>query len=177
MLTPVEIGQIIAATKMAYPNYKVDDMDVAVNMYTALFRDYTYEQVSNALMAYIKTDTSGFAPSIGQLIDKIVVDDTGLNEMTAWALVSKALRNGYYGAEEEFNKLPEIVQQTLGSPAQLRVWAADEHFNESVVSSNFMRAYNITKSRMKTDIILGGTNNGIKGNNRQQLSDGIQEGL
>ena len=65
-----------------------------------------------------------------------------LNEIEAWTLVSKALRNGYYGAEEEFAKLPPIVQKAVGSPAQLRMWATtDESSVESVISSNFMRTY------------------------------------
>lgn len=173
MLTPSEIGQIIAAIKTAYPNYKCEDVDVAIDMYSALFKDYTYEQVKNAVIAFIKTDTSGFPPSLGQIIDKIVVVNNDLNELSAWALVSKALKNGYYGAEEEYNKLPEPIQKALGSPAQLRVWAIDEHFNESVVSSNFMRAYKATLERMKNDVILGGLNNGIESNDRRQISNGI----
>ena len=64
-----------------------------------------------------------------------------LNELEAWTIVSKALRNGYYGAEEEFEKFPPIVKKVVGSPSMLQMWATDEYFNESVVSSNFMRAY------------------------------------
>ena len=43
-----------------------------------------------------------------------------LSEAEAWAMVSKAARNGLYGAREEFEKLPEDVKQAIGTPDQLK---------------------------------------------------------
>ena len=71
-----------------------------------------------------------------------------MGEVEAWALVSKACRNGYYHAEEEFNKLPKTVQTTIGSPRMIREWSTlDESTLESVIASNFMRAYKVTQTR------------------------------
>lgn len=65
-----------------------------------------------------------------------------MTEQEAWALVSRALTNGYYGAKEEFAKLPSAVQATVGDPEQLREWAAmDRATVQSVVASNFQRSY------------------------------------
>ena len=62
--------------------------------------------------------------------------------MEAWSLVSKALRNGYYGAAEEFNNLPPLVQKAVGSPDNLRNWSqTDVKAIETVIQSNFMRSY------------------------------------
>ena len=62
--------------------------------------------------------------------------------MEAWALVSRAIRNGYYGAEKEFEKLPPLVQKAVGTPGQLRNWSqTDMESIENVVQSNFMRTY------------------------------------
>ena len=55
----------------AFPNYKPPDKTVAVNTWFLMLSDYPYQQVQMALKAYIATDTSGFAPSIGQIIDKM----------------------------------------------------------------------------------------------------------
>ena len=65
-------------------------------------------------------------------------------------LVSKALRNGYYGAEQEFEKLPPLVQKAVGAPSQLRNWSqTDSESVENVIQSNFMRTYRqeLAKSR------------------------------
>lgn len=153
MITTDEVKRILAAIKIAYPNFKVENPQLAVDMYKAMFQDYTYEQVETGVRRFIATDRSGFAPSIGQIIDNIVKvkEPEELSEMAAWNLVAKALRNGNYGAEEEFNKLPPLVQKAVGAPSQLRMWAADDEFNESVVSSNFMRSYRAIVSRSHED--------------------------
>jgi hypothetical protein len=88
--------------------------------------------------------------------------------MEAWSLVSNAIKNGYYGAEEEFAKLPEVVQKAVGTPANLRAWAhTDEASIENVVQSNFMRTYRTVVKReteyakMPTSIknLIGGASN------------------
>ena len=58
------------------------------------------------------SDTSGFAPSVGQILAKlkVITEPEGISELEAWAMVSKALRNGLYGSESEFDKLPKNVQ-------------------------------------------------------------------
>ena len=39
------------------------------------------------------------------------------------------------------------MQRAVGVPEQLRIWAIDENYNEVVVSSNFMRSYQVVVSR------------------------------
>ena len=139
-----EARKIIAVMMVAYPNFKPVDVNFMAQEWANMLSEYTYQQVDVALRCYIMTDISGFAPSIGKIVEKIkaVSEPKELSEIEAWTLVSKALRNGYYGAEEEFAKLPPTVQKAVGSPAQLRMWATtDEKSVESVISSNFMRTY------------------------------------
>lgn len=135
-----------------YPNYKPSNLSETVDVWNMMLEEYSYEQISVALKAYVHSDTSGFAPSIGQLINKLheVQAPQELNEMEAWLLVGRALRNGTYGAVEEFNKLPPLVQKAVGSPDNLRNWAqTDSESIENVVQSNFMRTYRIVVNRAK----------------------------
>lgn len=61
---------------------------------------------------------------------------------------SKALRNGTYGAVEEFNKLPPLVRQAVGMPDNLKNWAtADYQTIETVIQSNFLRTYEVVVKR------------------------------
>ena len=148
-MTREETVKIIRIMVDSYPNYKPNDISETVDVWQMMLSDYDYNIVAMALKAYILSDTSGFAPSIGQLAAKIqtITKPQELNEMDAWSLVSKAIRNSGYNSVEEFAKLPSLVQKAVGLPDQLRVWALDENYNEQVVSSNFMRCYRNELSR------------------------------
>ena len=67
-MTRDETIQILMMVQAAYPNYKPSDKTVAINTWNLLLSEYSYSQVESGLRAYILSDTSGFAPSIGQLI-------------------------------------------------------------------------------------------------------------
>lgn len=146
-----EARKIIAVLMVTYPNYKPIDTDLAVKTWTGAMEEYSYECVSTALKAYIRSDSSGFAPTPGQLIDKIqnMIVPEELNEMEAWALVSKAIRNGGYNSAFEFAKLPPLVQKAVGLPDQLRIWALDKNYSEDVVSSNFIKCYRAVSQKEK----------------------------
>lgn len=151
-MTREETIELLMVIQSAYPNFKPPDKTVAVDTWYTILKDMDYNVVQMGLRAYITSDTSGFAPSIGQLINTIytIQNPQELNEMEAWFLVSRAIRNGYYGAVEEFNKLPPLVQKAVGSSDNLRNWAqTDSESIENVVQSNFMRTYRVVVNRAK----------------------------
>ena len=135
----------------SYPNYKPNNISETVDVWQMMLSDYDYNLVAMALKAYILSDTSGFAPSIGQLVDKMksITNPQELNEMEAWALVCDALKNCGYNYAEEYAKLPPLVQKAVGLPTQLQTWALTENLNKDVVGSNFMRCYRIEVERQK----------------------------
>ena len=148
-MTREETVKIIRIICDSYPNYKPNNLSETVDVWCMMLSDYTYDQVSVALKAYILSDISGFAPSIGQLVGKIqtISQPQELNEMEAWSLVSRAIRNSTYNSVEEFAKLPPMVQKAVGLPNQLRTWAMDENYNEQVASSNFIKCYRTEVAR------------------------------
>lgn len=150
-MTDKETRKIIAVLMVAYPNYKPINIDFAVSVWTDMLSDYSYSEVDMAIKAYILTDTSGFAPAIGQVIDKIksITTPRQMTDAEAWALVRKAISDSSYNATDRFNELPVTCQRAVGSPAQLRMWALDTEFNENVVSSNFMRCYRTEIARQR----------------------------
>lgn len=127
-----------------YPNFKPEDLSRTIDAWQVMLEEYSCEQVAVALKAYITSNTSGFAPSVGEIVAKIqlVSQPQELDGMAAWGLVSKALRNGTYGAVEEFNKLPPLVRQAVGIPDNLKNWATSDYQTiETVIQSNFLRTY------------------------------------
>ena len=134
----------------SYPNYKPNDISETVDVWNVMLSDYDYNLVAMALKAYILSDTSGFAPSIGQLVAKIqlLTEPQELSEMKAWSLVSKAIRNSGYNSVEEFANLPPLVQKAVGTPDNLRNWAVSDYQTiESVIQSNFLRTYRTVVKR------------------------------
>ena len=147
-MTQTDTLAILGVLKAAYPNFYKDmrrsEADGIVALWTEMFKDEPAEVVALAVKAHIANDKKGFPPHIGAIKDAIVkiMQPDQMTEQEAWALVAKALRNGTYGAEEEFQKLPPVVQRLVGSPSQLREWAAmDTDTVQSVVASNFQRSY------------------------------------
>lgn len=150
-MTIKDARKLIAVFMVTYPNYKPIDTELAAATWADAMSEYTYEQVSVALKMYLKTSTSGFAPTPGQLIEKIqvVTQPELLSETKAWAIVRSSLsRCGYYSVEE-FEKFPPIIQKAVGSPSQLRVWALDQDYNEGVVSAQFGRVYRALAEKQK----------------------------
>ena len=148
-MTREETVKIIRIMVDSYPNYKPNNISETVDVWHMMLSDYEYNLVAMALKAYILSDTSGFAPSIGQLVDKMksITNPQELNEMEAWALVCDALSNCGYNYAEEYAKLPPLVQKAVGLPTQLQTWALTENINKDVVGSNFMRCYRIEVER------------------------------
>ena len=148
-MTREETVKIIRIMLDSYPNYKPNDISETVDVWQMMLSDYVYNLVAMALKAYILSDTSGFAPSIGQLVGKIqtLTKPQELNEMEAWSLVCDALKNCGYNYVEEYEKLPPLVQKAVGLPTQLREWSLTENINKEVIGSNFMRCYRIEVER------------------------------
>ena len=149
-MTREETVEIIHIICDCYPNFKPEDLSRTIDAWQVMLEEYSCEQVAVALKAYITSNTSGFAPSVGELVAKIqlVSQPQELDGMTAWGLVSKALRNGTYGAVEEFKKLPPLVRQAVGMPDNLKNWATSDYQTiETVIQSNFLRTYETVVKR------------------------------
>lgn len=148
-MTARETLKVLAILKAAYPQHFRGLTDGDINSITALwgamFDREPYAEVEQAVKAHIATDSKGYFPVIGAIkeqISRMHRKDGALTEHEAWELVRHALKNGYYGAQDEYAKLPADVQRILGGPSQLRDWSmlSDEQIN-TVIASNFMRSY------------------------------------
>lgn len=143
-----ETIKIMAVLRAAYPQYYAkqsnEDLQDIVNLWAEMFADDAYPVVAMAVKALIKTRVSTFPPGIGEINEKIqkLTQPDEMSEMEAWALVSRAVRNSAYNSQREFDRLPEVVQRVVGSPAQLHEWSQmDSDTVNSVISSNFQRSY------------------------------------
>lgn len=152
----VETAKILSVLKAAYPHSFKDltkrDAESVLDLWAAMFSEEPYEAVSAAVYALIAVRKDGYSPTVGEVKERLDMLRSGddLPEQAAWALVSKACRNGLYGYKKEFDRLPPDVQRAVGAPEQLRAWARmDAETVESVVASNFLKNYRAQRSREK----------------------------
>lgn len=145
---------ILSVLKAAYPNafngLTKADAEAMVTLWTTMFSEESYEEVNAAVGALIATRTVGYSPVIGEVKEQIrkLHSKNEIDENAAWAMVSKACRNGNYHSKEEFDKLPEEVQRAVGSPEQIKQWAAmDAETVQSVIASNFKKSYRVNAQR------------------------------
>lgn len=151
------LSVIKAAYRESFQNMTPQEGEQQVNVWLSAFRDRPYELVNAAVGKYINDNQTRFAPVIGQ-INACIVKLTQPEPMTAqeaWNLIEKALRNSLYHAREEFEKLPEVLQQVVGSPAQLASWAeTSSETVHSVIASNFQRSYKDKVTHLQELVML-----------------------
>ena len=155
-MTLEETGKILAVIKKEYPHafkdFTPQEKKDKVVFWQEMFADDDYGVVGAAIKTYIATNTTPFAPTIGQIkanIRKLTRPDD-MSEQEAVNLVLKATRRSLYHSQEEFDKLPPILQRLVGSPSKLKEWASmDAQTVNSVVASNLMRSYKVISEKEK----------------------------
>lgn len=151
-MTRDETKKIIMIMDAAYPNFKIEDAVGMVNTWHFFLNDYGYKAIESALKMYIATSSSGFAPSVSELIGmtRKPAELTDMEEVTAWRMVRNAIRKSLYYSKEEFAKFPPEVQEVVGDPGQLREWAMLESSEiDTVIQSNFKKRFETMQNRRR----------------------------
>lgn len=155
-MTLQETREVMKALSTAYPRFYAgldeERQKNAAMMWMAAFKSDDVRLVVAAVWSFIGTDEKGFPPVPGQILAKmrLITSHGELSAEDAWNMVRVALRDSLYGAQEQFDKLPESVKGIVGNAEQLVKWAEmDSETVHSVVSSNFLKAYRTESARRK----------------------------
>lgn len=146
-MTFKEFGQLADAIKTYFPKDNMLPTAESMELWFDMLKDLDYQSAAYGLKKYVSLNK--FPPAISDIREHAasVSKPDELNEMEAWALVRNAISNSAYNSVDEFAKLPPLVQKAVGLPGQLRVWAMDEDYSESVTSSNFIKTYRAVLER------------------------------
>lgn len=154
-----EFKTLVKGMKAVYaqPTF-IPDQD-AYNVWYELLKDLPYAQANIAIQKYMLTEK--FPPTIADIRTKandiVAKVEESMSEMEAWSLVSKAISNSGYHAEEEFDKLPEACQRAVGNPSNLKEWAMMESDKVATVEqSHFIRNYRVAVQRMQEEAKIPG---------------------
>lgn len=149
-----EFKTLVKGMKAVYaqPTF-IPDQD-AFNVWYELLKDLPYTQANIAIQKYMLIEK--FPPTIADIRTKandiVAKVEESMSELEAWSLVSKAISNSGYHAEEEFDKLPEACQRAVGNPSNLKEWAMMESDKVATVEqSHFIRNYRVAVQRMQEE--------------------------
>jgi len=156
-MTREETQAILAVLKAGYPNFykdlKAADADRIIDLWAGIFKSDSALIVTEAVKSLMCT--LKYPPAIADVKEKInmITQPEQLTEMEAWQIVRGAI--SYYGARENFERLPPIIQKVVGGASQLRDWAVMEAETvDSVIQSNFMRSYKARTTQEKERAML-----------------------
>ena len=146
-MTREETSTCLKILRLAYPTFysrmRIADMRDTLDLWATIFVDDDPRIVTHAIRDLIQTHT-GFPPEIAdvkQKIREIVSAVTGAQtDEELWLTLIDATKNGYYGAEEEFQKLPPVVKRWCASPSRLRDLShVDTEVLNTVVHGQFLK--------------------------------------
>lgn len=145
-MTRDEFKVMVKALKAVYTQPSFIPDKGAFEIWYGLLKDLDYETATYAVKKYMQTEER--EPSVASIRKHAMsfreAQNDEFNEISAWQLVLKAIRNSAYHADEEFAKLPPVVQRAVANPGQLHEWAIMENVDGntmSVMQSHFMRTY------------------------------------
>lgn len=141
-MTRDETKVLLLRIMSLYPNYKPADLSMAVDSWARVLSDADPMMIDNALTVYASTDTSGFAPSIGQL--KALIARASIDEMDDGEIrdiLVRASRNANYGSQYEFDRMPPQLQRAVGSASVIREWGMKEPADLDYEFSRIIKAY------------------------------------
>lgn len=142
-MTKDDVIKLFSLMTLHFDNFKMAEPEKMVDAWLLVLQEYNYEDVMTAYTTYLKSNLSGFLPSISQIVGLIekTADLANYSASEAWAKVRVAIgRSGRY-ANEEFAKLDPLMQKAVGSADQLYYWATDANFNDGVVMALFEKNY------------------------------------
>lgn len=64
-MTRDETKKILMAIQSVFPNFHIENKTFTLDTWNMILQDFRYSDVEMALIAYVRTETRGFAPSPG----------------------------------------------------------------------------------------------------------------
>ena len=137
-----------AAYPKTYQSMGEEQKRELLALWHEMFAEYPGEIVALACKNYVRVNE--FPPTIAGLSAQIRLLLERDSAAEAFNALQKACRNGYYGAAEEYAKLPKTVQRWLGDSTTLKELAQlpPDKF-ATVVRGEFLKSYPDMEKRVK----------------------------
>jgi len=166
-----EFIKVMTATAKIYDR-ELDQETLEI--WLSFFKEDNIENFKNAVNEYIRT--SNRFPTIADIKNIIFKNThTQIDNNQLWEALVKAISRSNYYADEEFDKLPELVKQYVRNPRQLQEMASMESdIIHSVVKGQFMKQIEKIKEDYKSNEIVGKKDNLLMNKGIYKLEEVIE---
>lgn len=159
-MTERETAKIIALLREYYRDTVSTTETAKVKAWHMLLCDYEYADAQRAVLDLAYSYKNDFMPTPARLIETIrsAKAADSLSAQEAWNLVSKAVsRTDWFNPSKQFDALPPEVQRAIGNANMLKEWGmVDVDTFNTVIYSNFLKAFNAQRERDRTRELLSG---------------------
>lgn len=156
-MTRDEVVATLKILKIAYPGFYSkmsarDGID-AINVWCEMFDEDDVNAVKCALYKILE-EHADYPPTIADIKIKLKeLRQAVSGEKTSeelWQILKNAVSNGYYGAKEEFEKLPDELKKFLGSPYALKELSQiDTATLNTVTKGQFLKQISSIRDKVK----------------------------
>lgn len=163
-----EFIKVMTATAKIYDR-ELDQETLEI--WLSFFKEDNIDNFKNAVNEYIRT--SNRFPTIADIKNIIFKNThTQIDNNQLWEALVKAISRSNYYADEEFDKLPELVKLYVRNPRQLQEMASMESdIIHSVVKGQFMKQIEKIKEDYKSGEIVGRKDNLLMNKGIYQLEE------
>lgn len=138
------LALLIANYSNSFKNVEKKDMELIVKTWETQFKDYTLDEVFNAIMSIIANDTSNFAPSIGRVKDELnkKFKESVMPSEEAWSIVLNKASCNPIKARANFEALPGNIKKAVKHPKFLESLGNANISSQGTFKKDFVKNYN-----------------------------------
>ena len=138
------LALLIANYSNSFKNVAKKDMELIVKTWETQFKDYTLDEVFNAIMSIIGNDTSNFAPSIGRVKDELnkKFKESVMPSEEAWSIVLNKASCNPIKARANFEALPGNIKKAVKHPKFLESLGNANINGHGTFKKDFVKNYN-----------------------------------
>lgn len=153
-MTKEGIQKCIRLLTVTYPNtykqFSEDEFKDLFQVWGIQFRNCDDITVWSALNQCLDRE---FPPSFGEIKSRLLSGERASDE-ELWALLLKAGRNGIYGSQEEWEKLPEDLRRIV-TPGTIREIALAGNEDLRFIKRDIIREYRVYEEKRNETMMLG----------------------
>lgn len=142
-----ETRHILTVLRVNYPgtfnSYSREDTQVYLNLWDSSFKDYSYNEVANAVNYIIQTDTREFAPNIA-LVKSVInkkFKDNVMTDEKAWNIVLMNAKCDRAEARKRYESLPGNIRKAVEDPNFLSTLGASTSYSQEKLKKQFLEKY------------------------------------
>ena len=140
------LALLMANYSNSFKNVEKQDMELIIKTWETQFKNYTLEDVFNAIMSIMANDTSNFAPSIGRVKDELnkKFKESVMPSEEAWSIVLNKASCNPIKARANFEALPGNIKKAVKHPKFLESLGNANISSQGTFKKDFVKSYNET---------------------------------